>query len=149
MYSLLNHYRQEVTMFILAISKYMYPLQNKISGLGVGGVGGYIEIALSVCPSHYLEVLFCIKTVAKLTIRVRVIVGLFSSQYAENSSQYAENSSQYAENSSQYADDSSNMQKIAHNMQKIAHNMQKIAHNMHKNSSQYAENSSQYLNIIW
>ena len=34
---------------------------------------------------------------------VRVIVGLYSSQYAENSSKCAKNSSQYEENSSQYA----------------------------------------------
>ena len=59
------------------------------------------------------------KTVAKLIIGVRVIVGLYSSQYAENNSQYAENGSQYVENSSQYVE----------------------------NSSQYAENSSQYAEI--
>ena len=41
-------------------------------------------------------------TVAKLMLGV--IVGIYSSLYADNNSQYADNNSQYAENSSQYAE---------------------------------------------
>ena len=43
--------------------------------------------------------------VVKLIVEIvtRVIVGLYSIQYAENSSQYAENNSQYEENRTQYA----------------------------------------------
>ena len=33
--------------------------------------------------------LFCMKNVVKLILRVQVIVGFLNSQYAENSSQYA------------------------------------------------------------
>ena len=52
-----------------------------------------------------------------------VIVGIYSSLYADNNSQYADNNSQYAENSSQYAENSSQYAEI---------------------SSQYAKNSLRY-----
>jgi len=82
--------------------------------------------------------LFCTESVAKLIIGVRVwvIVGLYSSQYAANISQYAANISQYAANISQYAP---NISQYAAKLSQYAANISQYAAKL----SQYAANISQ------